>query len=194
MILIGLLCLLPLLMVVFYPQDLKYSLSFVYSGLFSIGIGAFLYAHSCKKRGSSKENRPALGKKSALVVVGTWLWAILIGALPFVFSGQLPLIQSLFESTSGWTTTGLSVMDVSQVPHIFLFHRSFMQFCGGLGFVMMMVMVTHDPHDMMLFQSEGHPDQLMPTLKKTARTIFKIFLFFVGSRHVGLLYGGHASF
>lgn len=128
MILIGLLCLLPLLMVVFYPQDLKYSLSFVYSGLFSIGIGAFLYAHSCKKRGSSKENRPALGKKSALVVVGTWLWAILIGALPFVFSGQLPLIQSLFESTSGWTTTGLSVMDVSQVPHIFLFHRSFMQF------------------------------------------------------------------
>lgn len=181
MILIGLLCLIPIGVVVFYPQDLKYSLSFLYSGSFSVGIGTLLYVRSCKKKGSSKENRPALGKKSALVVVGTWLWAILIGALPFVFSGQLPLIQSLFESTSGWTTTGLSVMDVSQVPHIFLFHRSFMQFCGGLGFVMMMVMVTHDPHDMMLFQSEGHPDQLMPTLKKTARTIFKIFLFLLAA-------------
>ncbi|MEA4831392.1 MAG: potassium transporter TrkG [Oscillospiraceae bacterium] len=110
-------------------------------------------------------------QRGSLTVLFAWGWGILIGSLPFVISGQLTFIQALFEAVSGWTTTGLSVMDISETPHIFLFHRSFMQFCGGLGFVMMMVMLVQDKHSMNLYNAEGHPDKLMPNLKKTAQTI-----------------------
>ena len=99
--------------------------------------------------------------------------------MPFFLSGQLKFVQALFESVSGWTTTGLSVMDVTQTSHIFLFYRSFMQYCGGLGFIMMIVMLLPDKRSMDLFNAEGHPDKLMPNLRKTAQTIFAMYLVFL---------------
>ena len=68
-------------------------------------------------------------------------------------------------------------MDVTVTPHIYLFHRSFMQFCGGLGFVLMMMLLVQGKQSMNLFNAEGHPDKLKPNLKKTAQAI-------------GLMYGG----
>jgi trk system potassium uptake protein TrkH len=85
----------------------------------------------------------------------------------------------LFEAVSGWTTTGLSVLDVSATSNIMLFYRSFMQFCGGLGFVMMMVMLIQDKQSMNLYNAEGHPDKLMPNLKKTAQAICLIYVGFL---------------
>ena len=70
-------------------------------------------------------------------------------------------------------------MDVSQTSHIFLFYRSFMQYCGGLGFIMMIVMLLPDKRSMDLFNAEGHPDKLMPNLRKTAQTIFAMYLVFL---------------
>ena len=103
------------------------------------------------------------------------MWGIFIGAMPFVFSGLLTPVKAAFESASGWTTAGLSVMDVETIPCIFLFHRSFMQYCGGLGFVIIMVMLVIGKQSMNLFNAEGHPDKLKPNLKKTAQIIFFIY-------------------
>ena len=94
-----------------------------------------------------------------------------MGALPFVLSGLLNPIQAVFEAVSGWTTTGLSVMDVEATPYIFLFHRGFMQFCGGLGFLMMMIIFVQGKQAMALYSAEGHPDKLLPNIRKTAQTI-----------------------
>ena len=89
----------------------------------------------------------------------------------------------MFESVSGYTTTGLSVADVSRMPKIFLFHRSFMQFCGGLGFVMFMVSFVQEKQSMNLYSAEGHTDKIMPNLKSTARAIFFLYAvcLFLGS-------------
>ena len=63
-----------------------------------------------------------------MIVVGAWILAIVFSAMPFVFSHQLNVTQAIFESVSGWTTTGLSVVNTEQTAHIFLIHRSVTQF------------------------------------------------------------------
>lgn len=113
--------------------------------------------------------------RSSLTVLFAWGWGVLIGALPFVMGEQLRMIPALFEAVSGWTTTGLSAMDVSIVPTIYLFHRSFMQYCGGLGFIMMMIIFISNKQSMNLYSAEGHPDKIMPNIKKTVQAIFIIY-------------------
>ncbi|MGN0371966.1 MAG: TrkH family potassium uptake protein [Enterocloster sp.] len=178
MLLIGILVAAPLMVLPFYPNEKDYFMSFAIPALVSIlmGSGSCIFG---KREVSYHSNRQDALQRSSLTVLFAWFWGISIGAAPFVLSGQLSLIQALFESVSGWTTTGLSVMDVSQTSHIFLFHRSFMQYCGGLGFVMMMVMLVSGKHSMDLFNAEGHPDKLMPNLKKTAQMIFAIYSIFL---------------
>lgn len=169
MLLIGILIAVPLVIVPFYPQDAGYILPFLLPSLGSLTLGSIL-CFMRKREESTFEWRSSM-QRSSLTVLFAWGWGVLVGAGPFVLGGQLTFAQALFEAVSGWTTTGLSVMDVSATPHIYLFHRSFMQFCGGLGFVMMMVMLVQDKQSMNLYNAEGHPDKLLPNLKKTAQTI-----------------------
>jgi len=174
MLLIGALVAVPLGVLPFYSQDRIYSLAFVIPALGSVLAGTILciLTKDVNKGGLSWRSSV---QRSSLTVLFAWLWGILLGAIPFVFSGQLSFLQALFESVSGWTTTGLSVMDVSQTRPIFLFHRSWMQFCGGLGFVTMMIMLVQEKQSMNLYNAEGHTDKLMPNLRKTAQVIFMMY-------------------
>lgn len=70
-------------------------------------------------------------------------------------------------------------MDVTVTSPIFLFYRSFMQFCGGLGFIMMMIMIIQGKDSMSLYNVEGHPDRLMPNIRKTAQVIFQMYSLFL---------------
>lgn len=178
MMLIGLLVAAPLIMLPFYPEDCGFVWAFAGPSLFSLAVGALVCLFG-KRDGTTDTSWPLSRWQSNHTVLFTWFWGILVGAMPFFFSGQLNPIQALFESVSGWTTTGLSVMDVSQTSHIFLFYRSFMQYCGGLGFILMIVMLISDKRSMDLFNAEGHPDKLMPNLRKTAQTIFAMYLVFL---------------
>ena len=178
MIMIGLLVIAPLAILPFYPQELGYAVYFLLTGLLSILAGGLVCVFG-KRETYFSADRLTAQRHSNNTVLFTWFWGIAVGAMPFFLSGQLRLVQSLFESVSGWTTTGLSVMDVTQTSHIFLFYRSFMQYCGGLGFVMMMVMLVSGKRSMDLFNAEGHPDKLMPNLKQTAQTIFEMYIIFL---------------
>ncbi len=171
MLLVGVLVAAPLTVLPFYPGDIIYMLSFLIPAAGSMILGAILCLFGKQDGDGGLEWRSSI-QRSSLTVLFAWFWGIFVGAVPFVISRQLTILQALFESVSGWTTTGLSVMDVTVTPKIFLFHRSFMQFCGGLGFVMMMVMFVSGKQSMNLFTAEGHPDKLMPNLKKTAQTVF----------------------
>ncbi len=176
MILIGLFVLAPILILPWYPEDCKYISDFLISGGTSVVLGLLL----CLTKVHRKQHvcrtiwKTSMGQTS-LTVLFAWGWGVLIGALPFIISGQLTVVQGLFEAVSGWTTTGLSVMDVQATPMIYLFHRSFMQYCGGLGFIMMMIMFISSKQSMKLYSAEGHPDKIMPNIKKTAQAIFIIY-------------------
>lgn len=173
-ILIGLFVIAPLIILPWYPEDAKYILSFLIPGGSSVVFGFMLSIFGKKDTETPTDWRSQMGH-SSLTVLFAWGWGVLIGALPFVIGGQLRMIPALFEAVSGWTTTGLSAMDVSITPMIFLFHRSFMQYCGGLGFIVMMIIFISNKQSMNLYSAEGHPDRIMPNIKRTAQAIFIIY-------------------
>ena len=173
-ILIGLLVMAPVVILLWYPEDMQYASSFLIPGGFSVLLGLFLCTFGKKDTEVSMSWKAQMGR-SSLTVLFAWGWGVLIGALPFVIGGQLRMIPAIFEAVSGWTTTGLSVMDVSVTPMIYLFHRSFMQYCGGLGFIMMMIIFISNKQSMNLYSAEGHPDKIMPNIKRTAQAIFVIY-------------------
>lgn len=172
--LIGILVFIPILVLPFYPEDSHYFMSFFIPSIVSVLSGLLLCI--VMKKEDTESQWIKMMQHSHLTVLFTWIYAFVAGAMPFVISDQLSFTQAVFEAVSGWTTTGLSVMVVESTPAIFLFHRSFMQFCGGLGFVMVMVMFIQGKQSMNLFNAEGHPDKLMPNLKKTARVTSLMFV------------------
>lgn len=171
-ILIGLLLIFPIGVIPFYKEDIVYLASFLIPAIVSALLGLLL----CILQG----NKEAVESAVDNTVLLTWIYGFIVGATPFIISAKLSVVQSLFESVSGWTTTGLSVMDVSVTPHIFLFYRAFMQFCGGLGFVMVMISFIQGKQSMNLYNAEGHSDRLMPNIGKTARLICKMYIIFLG--------------
>ncbi|QUH28152.1 TrkH family potassium uptake protein [Vallitalea guaymasensis] len=171
-LLVSLFLIIPLLVLPFYPENVKYIPAFLIPALISAIFGIFI----CAVTQSSNNDEAFTTKRGSVTVLFIWLYSFFIGALPFVLGGQLTFVQALFESVSGWTTTGLSTMDVREVPKIYLFYRSFMQYCGGLGFVMVMVMLIQGKQAMSLYSAEGHSDQLVPNLGRTARTIFLMYM------------------
>ena len=176
MVLIGLFILAPLVVLPWYPEELGYWWTFLVPGAGSIVLGLLL----CLRKGEDGGVtwKASVGR-SSLTVLFAWGWGVILGAMPFILSHQLTVVQSFFEAVSGWTTTGLSAIDVSVTPQIFLFHRSFMQYCGGLGFIMVMIMFISNKHAMNLYSAEGHPDKIMPNIKKTAQAIFLIYNLFL---------------
>ena len=173
--LIGLLLLAPLLVLPIFPEDAPFAAAFLIPGIASILLGLALCL-CIPVRPLTVQEAMHHGN---LLVLYIWMYGCLAGALPFVLGGQLTFVQALFEAVSGWTTTGLSVMDVTVTPPIFLFYRSFMQFCGGLGFVMIMMTFVQGRMGMVLYNAEGHPDKLMPTLRETVRTIVLMYMAFL---------------
>ena len=175
MILIGFFVMFPIFIMPVYMQDVKYWSAFFIPAFASIILGLLICVFSRKEDGCEELSWRSTVSKSSLTVVFAWLWGVLIGAFPFYLGDQLTFVQSLFEAVSGWTTTGLSTMDVSITPKIYLFHRSFMQYCGGLGFILMMMVIITNKLSMELYSAEGHPDRIMPNIKRTSRMIFYIY-------------------
>lgn len=159
---IAIILLVPLLVIPFYNEEIIYLKSFLVPSIFSLFLSFLFSLLDIKKY--EKSNKES---SSSLVLI-IWLWGIIAGAMPFWLAKKLDLVQSIFEAVSAFTTTGLSVIDVEKTSEIFLFHRSFMQFCGGLGFVMLMLILTTNKQSMDLYSAEGHSDKLVPNLKKTA--------------------------
>ena len=178
MVLIGVFIIAPLAVLPWYPEEMGYWWNFALPGGSSILLGLLFCLFKKNDNDAVMSWKASMGRTS-LTVLFAWGWGVLMGALPFMFSGQLTMVQGLFEAVSGWTTTGLSTMDVSKTPQIFLFHRSFMQYCGGLGFIMMMILFISNKHAMSLYSAEGHPDKIMPNIKKTAQAIFVLYNIFL---------------
>ena len=167
MILEGMILLVPLLILPFYPGEAGLFWQFLLPAVISILLGLLVCCRKKRKLTSSR------------IVVFAWMYGFVLAAVPFWLYGNVNPIQALFESVSGFTTTGLSVLDVERTPHIFLFYRGFLQYVGGLGFVLMMLIFLQGKDSVGLFQAEGHPDKLMPNIGKTAKVIAMMYGFFL---------------
>ena len=106
------------------------------------------------------------------------------GALPFVFTGEIPhLTDALFETISGFTTTGASILtDVEALSYTSLFWRSFTHWIGGMGvFVFIMAilpMMGGSTMNLMKAESTGPSvGRLVPEAKNTAKILYSIYIF-----------------
>ncbi|MBC5997425.1 TrkH family potassium uptake protein [Romboutsia ilealis] len=173
-VIIGVILLLPLSILPFYKNEMNFAISFICPSLVCIILGVVLVRiFKCDT------NKNLSVGEDAVIVVSAWILATVFSAIPFMISQNLNFTQAYFESVSGWTTTGLSVIDVESTPHIFLIYRSIMQFFGGVGIVLVMVSALSSTFGMKLYNSEGHSDKILPNLIKSSRMILSIYLGYV---------------
>lgn len=174
MMVLGIIILLPLLTIIFFPEELDNAKYFIVPGVSSIILGYFIHFYVL---GKSKEKLQKY--QDAILVLFIWIIAILISSIPFLLTGEYNFTQSIFETTSGYSTTGLSVVDVAQTPKVFLMYRSLLQFIGGVGLVLILTSAISDRYGMRLYSAEGHSDKLLPNLARSARLILSIYTVYI---------------
>jgi trk system potassium uptake protein TrkH len=121
--------------------------------------------------------------RDAFVVTGvSWLLFSIAGALPFFFSGYFDsFIDCVFDSISGFTTTGSSILlSVESLPKGILFWRSFTHWIGGMGVLlfMMAVMPSVNASSVNLLRAEStgpSPDKVVPKIRETAKIMYMIY-------------------
>lgn len=174
-IFIGFIMLLPLLALIFYPNESKYALNFVIPGLVAILLG--FGGYSCIRK---REKGRLLLHHDAIIVTFSWLLAIFFSSFPIYLLGEYTFSESFFEMTSGWTTTGFTIVNFNTIPHIYLLFRSITHLFGGVGLILVMISALSDTFGMKLYNAEGHYDKLMPNLAKSTQMIFTIYIAFIG--------------
>jgi trk system potassium uptake protein TrkH len=211
----GLVTLCPLITLIFYPEESKVWLDFAIPAFGAIIIGAILFFTLIARRPKGRFGR----NEDALLLVLLWISAIVLGSLPFYLTkfsvlnyGDTSLdlgmsySECFFESMSGYSATGLTVLpnkvfldlvDSSSsysAPHIFLFHRAFMQFIGGVGLVLIVAGALSDRYNLKLYFAEGHNDKLMPNLGKSAKVIFGIYFGYIVIGSISFYLAGMTPF
>ena len=172
-IIAGITILFPLVALIAYPEETNLAWGLLVPGLLLVIIGLFLW-------GQLKGLSPSLRlQDGSIIVVLSWLIAILIGTIPLMTIEGLHFSQAVFESTSGWTTTGLSVLDVSQTSHLILLYRSTMQLVGGAGFAIMALGAMIAPTGMAIATAEGRSEQLVPHIQHSAKLVLQIYTGYV---------------
>ncbi len=162
---------------------------FLLTSLASLSCGQLIY------RIFYKASEGAHLRHAMLTVALSWGLIPLFGAIPFLAIGsylsQFPitpltitnfqrLSNALFESYSGFTGTGLSVaLQPSQLPHSLQWWRSFIQWVGGVGVIVLVLSVLEPSTNAYeLYYSEGRSKKIALTVTETVRKIWKIFLFY----------------
>lgn len=122
-------------------------------------------------------------KDGSVTVALGWIVLSLFGALPFTLGGDIPFyIDALFETISGFTTTGASVLsDVEAISHAGLMWRSFTHWVGGMGvfvFILsLMPMLSGSTMQLMKAESPGPSvDKFVPKVKDTAKLLYGMYL------------------
>ena len=122
-------------------------------------------------------------KEGVLIVALCWILWSFFGALPFVFSGQIPnIIDGFFEVSSGFTTTGATILDdVSVLSHSLLFWRSFTHLIGGMGvLVFALAIMDNNKNSHLEVMKAEVPGpvfgKVVSKLKNTAQILYFLYL------------------
>ncbi len=170
-------------------------LSFLYSALASIATGSIAVL-------TNRNVKREIGKREGFIIVSlVWVIFSFFGSLPFMLSGSIPdLTNAFFETMSGFTTTGSSVLnDIESLPHGILFWRSLTQWLGGMGIIVLSLAILpmFGIGGMQLFSAEvpgPTPDKLNPKISQTAKSLWGLYVVFTLSETLLLWAGGMSLF
>ncbi len=169
--------------------------AFLISVLIMLGTGAGIWYLTRKAEKST-------GKREGFIIVSlVWVVFSLFGCLPFILSGSIPsFTDAFFETMSGFTTTGASVLeDIEAMPHGLLLWRSMTQWMGGMGIIVLSLAILPvlGIGGMQLFVAEvpgPTKEKLHPRVKQTAQRLWGIYIMFTGLEFILLALGGMGIF
>lgn len=172
----------PAMMLCVYDGDTKAAMAFLITeGIAMIIAAILLYA--------SKNAQKGFYAREGFICVGTgWILLSLIGCLPFFISRQIPsFIDALFETVSGFTTTGASILtDIEAISRGLLYWRSFSHWLGGMGVLVFILAITGNSKSdnsgftlhILRAESPGpNVSKLVPKMKKTAFILYILYIF-----------------
>ncbi|MFV0484275.1 MAG: TrkH family potassium uptake protein [Bacteroidales bacterium] len=167
------------------------TMPFVYSIAAS---SSFAIIFSLLTRGADI-NKPTDRRGAFLTVSMSWLSLSLSGACPYLFSGAIPhFVDAFFESASGFTTTGSSILiDIEALPRSILFWRSMTHWIGGIGIIVLVILVMPKMRlgGNHLFSMESSlQEKISPKIKSVGQKLLVIYLSLTLLETVFLLLGG----
>ncbi len=186
----GLFMLSSLIFSLYYGED--DILSLIISGLGTSITGFVLWFFFRKAKGTEIKK-----KEGYLIVTLGWLAMSLFGTLPFIIHGSIPsFTDAFFETVSGFTTTGASILsNIEALPKGLLFWRSMTHWIGGMGIIVLSIAIL--PYlgigGMQLYQAEvagPSKDKLHPRVQETAKRLWAIYVLFTVTEAVLLMFGG----
>lgn len=143
-----------------------------------------------------KVPKDLIKREGFIVVTMVWVLMSAFGAMPYMIHGAIPdFTDAFFETMSGFTTTGASILiDIEVVPHGLLFWRSMTHFIGGMGIIVLAIAVL--PYfgfgGMQLYSAEASgisSEKLHPRITKTAKSFWGIYLLLIALQTILMLFG-----
>ena len=168
---------------------------FLYSGVIAVAVGFSLYGFK-----DTQSQIESLTKKDAsLIVTFSWVFFSLIGAMPYMISNAIPgFINAFFESMSGFTTTGASILtDIEVLPKSILFWRSLTHWIGGIGIIVLVIVVMPSlnmgSYNLFTFESSVQ-EKIQPKIRAVGRRLMLIYLLLTLAEIFFLLLGNMSLF
>ena len=190
----GLTMIFPLLVGLYYSDGSLIPL--LKSMVITVATGLILYLIFRKAEADTISQREGM----AIVTVG-WAAVGLFGAIPFYLGdAQFTLTDAVFESVSGFTTTGSSILtDIEGLSPGLLIWRSFIQWLGGMGIIVLSIAILPflGVGGMQLYKAEVPspvPDKLKPRIRDTAMILWKVYALFTVAETLLLMVGGMTFF
>ena len=193
---IGWVSFLPIIVALYY-KDYNSFLPFIVAGIVALFLGFLL--GNFGKATSGLDTLNDIKRSEALMIVSlTWLTFGFIAAIPYLFYGFSP-INALFEGTSGITATGATIFTRYDYPHALLFWRSFTQWLGGMGIIVLFVAILPQfavAGRQMFFAEVPGPteDKFTPRIKNTASALWIIYAGLTVACFVALWLAGMSPF
>ncbi len=171
----GVAMLLALLVSFLYNEPDKAGIAI--SAAINIATGALIISLTRKV---SKD----IGKREGFIIVSlVWILFAFLGSLPYIFTGAIPnLTDAFFETMSGFTTTGASVLNnIESLPHGILFWRALTHWLGGMGIIVLSLAIlpVFGIGGMQLYIAEvpgPTPDKISPRIRQTAAAMWLVYV------------------
>lgn len=185
--------LLPAVVSLIYREKCFWDFIIVSAGAFTVGtLLKFIF---------KPQDHTIYAKEGFAIVATAWIYISAVGALPFFLSGEIPFFtDAFFETVSGFTTTGASVVDnVEQLSRGILFWRSFTHWIGGMGVLVFIMAVVPNVSDRSIHIMRAEipgpvVGKILPRAKDTAKTLYIIYIFMTVLQIILLLCGGMPLF
>ena len=171
------------------------TLSITLASISTMFAGVFAMYYT---RGHRKEVKQ---KEGYIIVTFGWIVMSISGMLPYIFSGAIPdITNAFFETISGYTTTGASIMDdIESMPEGILFWRSLTHWIGGMGIIVLAIAILPllGIGGMQLFAAEApgpSADKLHPRITDTAKRLWLIYVGYTVAETILLKLAGMSFF